>query len=309
MEPDQLESWQSESYAAEWVAPASVPFRGYEVCTTPPNSQGLLQLLALSILEPLDLTGQDSAALAHLQIEAIGFALERARQAIADPNFHSVAVDWLLSPELAAEGRARLDRAEAGRPLAAAAGDTVYLCAADREGTVVSMIQSLREGFGSGLMVPGLGVVLNNRARDFALADGDPNQVAPGKRPRHTLSPALVLRDGKAVAAYGTRGGDAQPYTMVQLGCNLLALGMAPQSALDAPRWTVEPAAGEPSSGAIALEGRFPADTSVGLEALGHRVVGIGEFDPSCGVASMVQSDGAWLGGADPRGDGLALSF
>jgi len=301
------------SYAPEWVEPVRVDFRGYQVYTAPPNSQGLLHLLALSLLDPMDMGVPASVRTTHLQLEAMAFALEAARQAIADPEFVPAPVERLLSAELAAEGRSRIGMSAApGRMVPAAAGDTVYLCAADREGTVVSMIQSLRQGFGCGLMVPGLGVVLNNRGRDFALADGDANQIAPGKRPRHTLSPGMVLRDGKAVAAYGTRGGDGQPYTMLQLGCNLLAFGMDPQAALDAPRWSVEPAQKGPRAGKVTLEGRFSQETVAGLAALGHETAAIDDFDASCGVASMIQFDGkrrTWLGGSDPRGSGLALGL
>lgn len=294
------------SYEPEWVAPASVPFRGYDVCAPPPNSQALLHLLALSILEPLELTRE---TVLPLQIGAIAFALQTVQRSIADPAFQAVPLAELLSTELAEQGRAQLR--ETTELAAPAAGDTVYLCAADRDGMVVSMIQSLREGFGSGLMVPGTGIVLSNRGRDFSLAEGDPNQIAPGKRPRHTLSPALVLKDGKPVAAYGTRGGDGQPFTMIQLHCNLLAFGMEPQESLAAPRWTVEPAARGPREGAIALEGRFPAGARRDVEGRGHHVSVIDDFDPSCGVGAMVQFDaarGTWVGGADPRGEGSALA-
>jgi len=301
------------AYQPEWVSPAHVPFRGYDVYAPPPNSQALLHLLALSILEPFCHDGRREASepgFLHLQIEAIGFALATIQRSIADPDFSGAPLGQLLSPELVEHGRAQLGSpAEMAAP---AAGDTVYLCAADGEGMVVSMIQSLREGFGSGLMVPGTGIVLNNRGRDFSLADGDPNQIAPGKRPRHTLSPALVMKDGKPFAAYGTRGGDGQPFTMLQLHCNLLAFGMEPQKALEAPRWTVEPAAQGPREGATALEARFPAETAHELAALGHRTQTIRDFDPNCGVASMVQFDaaqGVWLGGADPRGAGSALAL
>jgi gamma-glutamyltranspeptidase len=271
------------SYHVVWVAPASVPFRGYEVCGPPPNSQALLHLLSLRMLEPLDLTGPD---LPRLQFEALTAAHAYARPQIADPDFHSVPLEQLLSPEKA--------QAPVRPPEPVAAGDTVYLCAADDQGTVVSMIQSLREGFGSGLMVPGTGIVLSNRGRDFGLADGDPNQIAPGKRPRHTLSPALVLKDGRPVAAYGTRGGDGQPYTMGQLGCNLLALGMTPEAALAAPRWTVD------TAGGVAAERSLAPAADVKTLA---------DFDDACGVASVVQFDGVWRGAADPRGEGLALAL
>ncbi len=173
------------------------------------------------------------------------------------------------------------------------------------------MIQSLRQGWGSGLMVPGLGIMLNDRGRDFGLEDGDPNQIAPGKRPRHTLSPSLVAQDGAPLFAYGTRGGDGQPFTLLQLVSNLLIHGMDPQDALDAPRWSLEPLDGEPAASELALEARFPVATQAELRAMGHGVTVIEDYDLVCGTANIVQIDrerGILLGGADPRGDGVALA-
>lgn len=301
------------AYECEWAEPVQTDFRGYSVYSAPPNSQGLLHLMALGILEPKDLGEPQSAQATHLQLEAMKFGYESARRQIADPAFHRVPTARLLSESHAAAGRAQLSAAQAASPPPVpGAGDTVYLCSVDREGNLVSMIQSLRQGLGAGLMVPGTGILLNNRARDFGLADGDPNQIAPGKRPRHTLAPGLVLRDGKPAMAYGTRGGDGQPYTMLQLSCNLLAFGMDAQAALDAPRWSVEPADSGLAAGKIVLEGRFSGEARETLQEAGYDVRAIQDFDERCGVACIVQIDrqrGVFLGGADPRGEGLALAF
>lgn len=300
------------AHSSEWVQPAQVDFNGYEVCAVPPNSQAMLHLMGLAVLDTLDLGAPQSARATHLQVEAMKYAF-RDQRSIADPSFVDVPVARLTSREHAAEGRAQLQEDRATAPaVGVRAGDTVYLCAADRDGTAVSMIQSLRQSWGSGLMVPEVGVVLNDRGRDFGLAEGDPNQIAPRKRPRHTLSPAMALRDGKPAFVYGTRGGDGQPFTMIQLGCNIMAFGMDPQEALDAPRWSVEPQAAGPSNGDLALEGRFAADVRVELQSMGHPIVELEDFDFNCGTSCIVQIDrdrGIFLGGADPRGDGVALAL
>jgi gamma-glutamyltranspeptidase / glutathione hydrolase len=299
------------AHHCEWVEPAQIDFCGNQVCAMPPNSQAMLHLMGLGVLETLDLGAPQSARGTHFQFEAMKWAY-RDRGRIADPAFVDVPVARLLSREHTAAGRAQLslDRASP-KPTPVAAGDTVYLCAADRDGNVVSMIQSLRQGWGSGLMVPGVGIMLNDRGRDFGLDDGDPNQIAPGKRPRHTLSPSLVARDGLPLYAYGTRGGDGQPFTLLQLISNLLIHGMDPQEALDAPRWSLEPLDGEPASSDLALEARFSAEVQAELRALGHGVTLVDAFDMVCGTANIVQVDherGILLGGADPRGDGVALA-
>lgn len=300
------------AHSSEWVEPARVEFNGYEVCAVPPNSQALLHLMALAVLDTLELGEAQGARATHLQVEAMKYAF-RERRSIADPAFVEVPVARLTSREHAAAGRAQLQLDRATAPaVGVGAGDTVYLCAADRDGNAVSMIQSLRQGFGSGLMVPEAGIMLNDRGRDFGIEDGDPNQIAPGKRPRHTLSPAMALRHGRPAYVYGTRGGDGQPFTMLQLGCNLLKFGMDPQEALDAPRWSVEPQAAGPADGKLALESRFSAETRARLESMGHPVVPADDFDFALGTACIVQIDrerGVFLAGADPRGDGVALAL
>ncbi len=303
------------AHSSDWVEPVAVDFNGYRVCAAPPNSQALLHLMGLAVLDTLDLGEPHSARAVHLQLEAMKWAF-RDRRLIADPAFVDVPVARLSSREHATEGRAQLRFDRATAPAAGvAAGDTVYLCAADRDGNAVSMIQSLRRPFGSGVMVPETGIMLNDRARDFGMADDDPNHLAPGKRPRHTLSPAMALREGRPVFVYGTRGGDSQPFTVLQLGCNLLAFGMDPQEALDAPRWTVDPPAAGPSDARLSLEARFPAQTRAELEAVGHPIQLLEDFDDradGCGTACVVQIDqerGVFLAGADPRGDGVALAL
>jgi gamma-glutamyltranspeptidase / glutathione hydrolase len=303
------------AHSSEWGEPVAVDFGGYQVCAVPPNSQAILHLMGLAVLDTLDLGEPHSSRAVHLQLEAMKWAF-RSRSLIADPAFTEVPVARLTSREHAAEGRAqlRIDRATA--PVAGArSGDTVYLCAADREGNAVSMIQSLRQAFGSGLMVPGLGVMLNDRARDFGMDDDDPNRIAPGKRPRHTLSPAMALRDGKPTFVYGTRGGDSQPFTMLQVGYGLMGFHMDPQEAIDAPRWSIDPPGAAPGDGRLSIESRFSADTLSELEAMGHPIELLADFDDrmnGCGTASVIQIDherGVFLAGADPRGDGVALAL
>ncbi len=300
------------AHTCNWVEPAKVKARGYEVCVAPPNSQAILHSMAFGLLDGFDLGEPLRAQSAHLQVEALKVSY-RDRTRIADPDFADVPLASMLSDAHLAEGRATIDPKLASRPMVGAtAGDTIYLCAADRDGNMVSLIQSLREPFGSGVMVPEVGIMLNDRARDYGLADGDPNQIAPGKRPRHSLTPAMALKDGKPAFAYGTSGGDGQPYTVLQLHCNLLAFGMDPQTALDAPRWTIEPAAAGPAVGSIAFEGRVSPETIEGLQGMGHSVRTIDDFSDDCGRASVVQIDherGVLLGGADPRSDGVALAF
>jgi gamma-glutamyltranspeptidase/glutathione hydrolase len=300
------------AHACDWVEPVAFDAYGHRVCVAPPNSQAILHAMSIALLDGFDLGSPQSAQATHLQVEAMKVAYQD-RPRIADPAFVDVPLAEMVSEEHLRAGRASIDPTRASRPaVGATAGDTIYLCAADRDGTMVSLIQSLREPFGSGLMVPGVGIMLNDRAKDFGIADGDPNQIAPGKRPRHSLTPAMALKNGKPAFAYGTSGGDGQPYTVLQLHTNLLAFGMDPQEALDAPRWTIDPAPAGPAKGSIAFEDRVSQETLDGLAALGHPVKTVEGFSDDCGRASVVQIDyerGILLGGADPRSDGAALAW
>jgi gamma-glutamyltranspeptidase/glutathione hydrolase len=304
------------SFEPDWSDPAHMPFGDFEVSCIPPNSQAILHLIALGVLDGVDIGPALSAQAIHLQVEATRLAYQD-RELIADPRFMPVTPQTLVSPERLAAKRKEIafDRAW-GLPPSGGNTDTVYVAAADREGNVVSLIQSLRKSFGSGVVVPGTGILLNDRGRDFGLEDGDPNQIAPGKRSRHTLTPALATRSGRPAFAYGTAGGDVQPFTMLQLSCDLLLFGMGPQEAVDAPRWTVIPAEPGPAAEAkLGLEGRFAAVIHKELEALGYTIEVEPDFEDRANlgsVASAIQIDqdrGVFLAGADPRADGIALAW
>lgn len=299
------------AHRSEWAEPVEGLFRGYRVYAPPPNSHALLHPLSLGLLDPLDLGEPGSAHATHVQLEAVKIAY-RDRPAIADPAFISVPVAELLSAEHIEAGLKELSLQRATAPGIAGAEDTVYLCATDRDGMAVSMIQSLRQPFGSRLMAPGTGVMLNDRALDFGIQEDDPNCIAPGKRPRHTLSPAMAFTDRGPAFVYGTSGGGGQPYTMVQLSCNLMAFGMDPQEAVEAPRWCIDPREADPRAGKLGLEARFSDECRAGLAALGHPMATFDDFDDVCGTSAAIHIDqdrGVLLAGADPRGDGVALAY
>jgi gamma-glutamyltranspeptidase/glutathione hydrolase len=194
----------------------------------------------------------------------------------------------------------------------AAGGDTIYLCAADRDGTIVSLIQSLYAGFGSGVHVPGTGITLHNRGFGFNLQPGHPNALAPGKRPRHTLMPGLALRDGQPWLAFGTRGADGQPQTGLQLLTGLLDLGLDLQASQEAPRWVHSAPGDRFPAQALVLESRFGASVVADLEARGHQVLLADAVDPVMGTAQLIQVDptiGCYIAATDPRGDGAALAI
>ena len=192
------------------------------------------------------------------------------------------------------------------------AGDTVYLCAADRDGMIVSLIQSLYSGFGSGVHVPGTGITLHNRGFGFTLEAGHPNALAPGKRPMHTLMPGLALRDGKPWMAFGTRGADGQPQTGLQILTNVLDWRLDLQSAIEAPRWAHGAPGGQYPPTALVLESRFGQAVADDLAARGHEAVLADPVDPVMGTVQLIQVDaerGCYIAASDPRGDGLALAI
>ncbi len=308
--------------AAEWVEPIRTSFRGCEVVELPPNTQGFVVLEMLNILERDDLRalGHNSAACLHLLAEAkrVAFADRDARLAdAAQVPAHVLAT--LISKEYAAARRAEIDpcaggRERAARPLRralerreprasrAGTGDTVYLTAVDGEGNAVSLIQSLFESFGSGIVAPGTGVALHNRGSLFALDPRHPNCLAGGKRPLHTLIPAMVLRAGRPVLSFGVMGGDLQPQGHVQVLLNLLEFGMNVQEAGDAARI-------RHAGDGIAVESGIDADARAGLAERGHRVVeSPGVFGGYQGIL-IDHEAGVLLGGSDHRKDGLAIGF
>jgi gamma-glutamyltranspeptidase/glutathione hydrolase len=289
-----LEDWEG----AEWVVPLQRRFRDVDVFELPPPGQGLIVLEALGIFESLDCpTPADEE---HAAIEALKLAFADAARHVADPAVAAVPADRLLSREHLAERRARIDMAAAGTAAAGAVSDTVYVAAADGEGGACSFIQSLYEGFGSGVAVPGTGIVLQNRGSGFVLEPGHPNRVAPGKRPYHTIIPAMLGRGGAFLGCLGVVGGFMQPQGQMQILRHLLDHGMDLQAAIDAPRVRFTGARD------IAVEPGYDRGVAAELARRGHAVAELDRF--SAGGAQAILRDGDLLRGAsDPRKDGLAL--
>ncbi|HLZ82566.1 MAG TPA: gamma-glutamyltransferase family protein [Caulobacteraceae bacterium] len=306
------------AHRAEWVEPRSTSYRGVEVWALPPNSQGLSTLQILNILENFDLkaAGFQTTASLHLQIEAKRLAFEDRARRFADPDFADIPIDWLISKAYGAERAALirphavLDPAFPGE--APSQGDTTYLCAADADGMMVSLIQSNYRGMGSGLCPDGLGFMLQNRGELFSLKDGDANLYAPGKRPFQTIIPGFATRGGEPWLAFGVMGGDMQPQGQAQIIINLVDYGLGLQAAGDSPRWRHEgspeptgaPAAGR---GLLRLETGVPEATRAGLAALGWTFGGLdGGFG---GYQAIERWPGRYAAASEMRKDGCALAW
>jgi len=309
-----------EQHTSTWVDPVSVNYRGYEVFELPPNGQGVAALQMLNLLEGFDLRamGRNSVEALHVMIEAKKLAFEDRARFYADPAFHRTPLAWLLSKDYARERRAliKTDRAarvvEPGQP--PAPQDTIYLCTADAEGNMVSLIQSNYRGMGSGIVVPGLGFGFQDRGEQFALDPAHPNVYAPGKRPFHTIIPAFVLKDGKPWLAFGVMGGAMQPQGHVQILVNLIDFGLNLQEAGDAPRWQHEGSSeptGAAASGAgqVYLETAIPWDVSRELVRRGHDVrTDLGGFG---GYQAILRDPdtGTYYGASESRKDGQAAGW
>jgi gamma-glutamyltranspeptidase/glutathione hydrolase len=302
------------SHRSDWVEPLRVPYRGAEVTELPPNGQGIALLQMLQMLEavPLAQMGFGSAEAIHQMVERKKLAFADRATYVADPSIVDVPIARLLDPSYARLRSEQVGPHAAGsvEPGPIGAGDTIYLCAADRDGNMISLIQSLYNPFGSKVMAPGTGVLLQNRGLGFKLVDGHLNVLAPNKRPMHTLMPGFALKGGKPWMAFGTRGADGQPQTGLQLVTDLLDFGMEPQQAQEAPRWVHgAPSAAWPRDG-IVLEGRLGADVAADLASRGHKVFLTSDLDDVMGTAQVIVADderGCYVGASDPRGDGAAL--
>ncbi len=225
-------------FEPEWVEPIKVDYGGYQVWELPPNGQGLIALMALNILKDFEFASKDRVDTYHKQIEAVKLAFADGKKHITDPDWMSINPEDLLAEDYI-KGRRELigDKAitpKAGKP---AGGGTVYLAAADGRGNMVSYIQSNYMGFGSGLVVPGTGIALQNRGHIFSLDSSDANCLEPGKRTYHTIIPGFLTKNNQPVGPFGVMGGYMQPQGHVQVIMNALDFGLNPQAALDAPRW------------------------------------------------------------------------
>ncbi len=294
------------SHEVETCTPLSASYREVEVLELPPPTQGVTALAGLGIVaargalpaEPIDAT--------HVQIEAVRAALADRQDHLADPRTMAVDVTELLSPARLQRIAQDIDpfRAGAWPPARPAPGGTAYLCAADRDGLLVSLIQSNFVGFGSGVVVPGTGIGLHDRGAHFSLDPTDPNVIGPGKRPMHTLIPSLVLRDGEPWLVIGTMGGDGQAQFHVQLLGGIVDRRADIQDAIDAPRWLVDPA-----DGSVAIEARA-RDVAEGLRARGHDIDLMEAFDHRAGHAHAIEVTAAgYKGASDPRCEGAVVGY
>jgi gamma-glutamyltranspeptidase/glutathione hydrolase len=292
-------------HRSEWVSSMQGRYRDLGVHQLPPNAQGLAVLIALGILEHFDFSGRapGDAARIHVQVEAMRIAFREVYASVCDPAY--AKVDWseLVDPDRLARAARGIRQREA-RPEPAHAlpsGGTVYVAAADRSGMIVSLIQSNYRGFGSGVVVPGTGICMHNRASCFSVDPAHPNAVRGGKRPFHTIIPALLSRAGKAVGALGVVGANMQPQGQVQLVANLADYGMNPQSAMDAPRWRIR------EDGKLMIEHGHDARLAGELSALGHDVIACERGNLEFGGAQMVHAlREGYVGASDSRRDGIA---
>ena len=294
------------AYHSEWVEPISVAYRDHEVWEIPPNGQGIAALQALGIVEGTAMheAPQGSAEGWHYQIEAMKLAFADAYRYVADPRRADVPVGGMLDARYLASRRALIgERARTFGPGQPPGGGTVYLCAADRDGMMVSYIQSNYMGFGSGVVVPGTGVALQNRAAGFTLEPGHRNEAAGGKRPRHTIIPAFLTRGGVPVGPFGVMGGEMQPQGHLQVVSSMVDHGLNPQSALDAPRWRVAP-------DGVLLEPTVDGAVIAGLRRRGHRItVAPDRLDFGRGQIIRRLGSGVYAGGTEPRTDGVVAGW
>jgi gamma-glutamyltranspeptidase/glutathione hydrolase len=293
-------------------SPLSLRYRDLHVSVVPPNSQGFVLLEMLGAVERLgadpDPLGPDAALLAEVLHAA---SLDRDRHN-ADPRFARVPVGTLLDEghlaALADQAREMRPSGDHGR--AHPSGDTIALVAADGDGRAVSLIQSLSSGFGSGILEPSTGILLHNRGSSFSMEPSSPNALAGGKRPAHTLMPVLVHRDGRLAAVAGSMGGGGQPQINYQNLVRVFDLGLAPEDALDAPRWLAGGMEIYNPARFVELESRVPIDVAGALADAGYELVILGERDERVGHAHLIAvgADGALQVATDPRADGEAAA-
>ncbi|MBV8212888.1 MAG: gamma-glutamyltransferase [Verrucomicrobia bacterium] len=309
------------SHHSDWVDLVTTNYRAYDVYELPPNTQGGTVLEMLNILEGFDLKAMEFGKpdTLHVMIEAKKLAFEDRAKMYADPAFYPPPMTRLLSKDYAAERRKLIDMKKAALHYDAgdaklAQGDTTYLCVADKEGNMVSLIQSNFRGMGSGVVVPGLGFGFQDRGELFSMDPAHPNVYAPGKRPFHTIIPGFVMKDGKPWLAFGVMGGDMQPMGHVQVLTNLIDFGMNLQEAGDAARWQHE-GSSEPTGetmtdgGWVNFESGYPYETIRELMNRGHHIhFDLGGYG---GYQAIMRADrqGVYYGASESRKDGCAIGY
>jgi len=299
-------------FRPEWVDPVGLDYAGHTLHEIPPNGQGIAAQIALGILAHFDLGALpvDGVESQHLQIEAMKLAFADVYRFVSEPASMTVTVEQLLDPAYLADRATLIDRQKAqdfgaGNPVK---GGTIYLTAADEQGMMVSFIQSNFMGFGSGVVVPGYGLSMQNRGHAFSLDAASPNVVAPGKRPFHTIIPGFLSRDGAPVMSFGVMGASLQPQGHVQTLVRLLNHRQNPQAACDAPRWRYNHGL------ELNVEATMRPDTVAGLAALGHRLAVINDSYQDFGAGQFIWRLGdpaaeGYLAASDSRRDGLAAAY
>lgn len=320
---EQLGGFLSEKdfadHTSEWVEPVSVNYRGYDVWELPPNGQGIAALQQLKILEGYDLKsmGFGSAEYIHTFTEAKKLAFEDRAKFYADMDFYKTPIDWLISAEYAAERRQLIDPNKASNSLPAGQlkdGDTIYMTVADKDGNMVSLIQSNYRGMGSGMTPPGLGFILQDRGELFSLEEGHANVYASHKRPFHTIIPAFITKDGRPWISFGLMGGATQPQGHAQIVINMVDFGMNLQEAGDAPR-ILHTGSSQPTGevmtdgGTLQLESGIDYEVIRKLVLMGHRVSwNVGSY----GGYQAIMWDSinkVYYGASESRKDGQAAGY
>jgi gamma-glutamyltranspeptidase len=315
------------AFHAEWVEPIKSSYRGYEVYELPPNTQGFTALQILNLIEGYDVVGwgDGSADYYHHMAEAVKVAFADRDEWLTDPRFVNIPVERLISKTYSDERRRlihsdrALNTADVPAGIAYAHpharlvpdGDTCYFCAADRDGMVVSLIQSIYHDFGSAVVGGDTGIILQNRGAFFALDEEHPNRLEPGKRTFHTLIPALLARDGQPYLAFGSMGGEGQPQSQAALVTRIVDFGYDVQQAIEAPRWLLGRTWGTRTRN-VSLEGRISDEVVRELKRRGQPVQMVTDWDDNLGHASAIRVDREqrlFEGGADPRGDGAAIGY
>jgi gamma-glutamyltranspeptidase/glutathione hydrolase len=296
------------SHRNDWVDPISVEYRGYRLHEMPPNGQGIAALVALGIVRQFDLASHpvESADSIHLQIEAMKLAFADVWANVADPAFMKVTTAQMLDDAYLAERARSIDmkKTREYKPGLPRDGGTVYLTTADASGMMLSFIQSNYKGFGSGIVVPGTGISMQNRGAGFSLEPGHPNQVGPRKRPFQTIIPGFLTRDGQPVMSFGVMGGNMQSQGHLQMVTRLVDYNQNPQACSDAPRWIVN------EDYSISVEAAMPASVKEELTRRGHRIVASEVTMFGFGGAQLIHKlDDGYCGASDHRKDGGAIGF
>lgn len=293
------------AYQARWVEPISVDYRGYQVCEIPPNGQGIVALMALNILKEFSFSEKDCVETYHRQLEAIKMAFADAFHYVTDPDHMELDYHRLLAPAYGAQRAAEMgDTARVYSHAIPPKSGTVYLCCADGEGNMVSFIQSNYMGFGSGVVVSGTGISLQNRGCDFSLNPDDTNCLKGGKRSYHTIIPGFLMKDGQPVGPFGVMGGYMQPQGHLQVVMNYVDFHLDPQQALDAPRWQWM------RDNSVTVETRFNMELARQLQQRGHDIRA-DLSTPSFGRGQMIVrlDNGTLVGGTESRTDSNIACF